>query len=481
MKKVLLASSLLFALTMQMTSCVKKDFDTPPDNSSYDPNLQVTHTIAEMKNFPKNTAIDTDAIIYGIVSMDDRSGNYYKKVVIQDSTGGIEILIDQNNLYNDYPVGRKVYVKLKGLYLGAYNDNPQLGATPDAAGGLSNIPFVEVDNYIVKANYPNPVVPDTFTLEELQNPANALASLNTLVAIKDVEFMDDAVDVPYAELATLASATSLNFRNCNDARMILRTSGYAKFQPMKTPGGRGVIVGIYTRFRNTPQLYIRDTSDVHFTNPIRCNGSEYAPPVLVTVDSLRNYYQGSDVTIPSMKIRGVVISDVANGNISNGNLVLQESSTGKGISIYYGGTLSYALGDSLEINISGATLKNFQGRLEVSGARVNKTIKLATNRTITPKTLTISAINNDIANLESTLVKIDNITWQAGQTYYNGVAGNLQISDASGTILHFTAGGASFKNTLLPPAPITSVTGYLEIYNGITQFRLRNLNDVVAS
>lgn len=481
MKKVLLASSLLLAFTVQMTSCVKKDFDTPPDNSSYDPHLEVTHTIAQMKAMPLNTKIDTDAVIYGIVSMDDRSGNYYKKIVIQDSTGGIEILIDQNNLYNDFPVGRKVYVKLKGLYLGAYNENPQLGATPDNAGSLSNIPFVEVDNYIVKANYPNPVVPDTFTLEELQNPANAANRINTLVAIRDVEFVDDAVDVPFAEISSLASATSLNFKNCNDARMILRTSGFAKFQPVKTPGGRGTIVGIYTRFRNTPQLYIRDTSDVHFTNPIRCNGSEYAPPVLVSIDSLRNYYQGSDVTVPSMKIRGVVISDVSNGNITSGNLILQESSTGKGIAVYYGGSLNYAMGDSLEINVTGTTLKNFQGKLEVSGARVNKTIKLATNVAITPRTLTINAINNDIENLESTLVKIENITWQAGAMYYNGTAGNLNISDATGTILQYTAGGASFKNTLLPPAPVTSVTGFLEVFNGTIQFRIRNLNDVVAN
>ncbi len=81
--------------------------------------------------------ITDDVIIGGIVCMDDKSGNYYKKIVIQDETGGIEIEIDQTNLYTDYPVGRKVYVRCKGLFLGNYFDIPQLGATPDERGSLA--------------------------------------------------------------------------------------------------------------------------------------------------------------------------------------------------------------------------------------------------------------------------------------------------------------------------------------------------------
>lgn len=478
MKKVLICSSLLVALAFQMTSCVKKVHDTPPDSSSYDPQLPVTHTIKQMKAFPMNTPIDTQAVISGIVVMDDRSGNYYKKIVIQDSTGGIEILIDQNNLYNDYPIGRKVYVKLKGLYLSEYGQNAQLGYVPDASGSLSNIPFLEADQYIVKANYPNPIVADTLTLAELSNPNAMLDHLNTLVAIKDVEFAEDAVGVPYAQIASLASATNRRINDCNGSSIILRSSGFARFQPLLTPGGKGTLVGIYTRFRNDAQLYIRDVSDVQFTDSIRCNGSVYKEPDLVSIDSVRKYFTGSEVTMPSLKIRGVVISDAANGNVSSGNFVLQGSNTDKGIVLYYAGAAPYNVGDSLEVNITGATLKQFRGKLELDNLSTSKTTRLASNRMITPKAVTIQDIINNFNDYESTLVKLSNITWASGYTTVNGLNGNLNLSDGTGVILHYTANSATFKDFPLPPSPTTSVVGFIERFNTTIQFRMRNSTDI---
>lgn len=478
MKKILLASSLIAALALHLGSCVKKDFDTPPDTSSYDPQLEVTHTIAELNSFPVGNAVDSDYVVSGIVVMDDRSGNYYKKIVIQDSTGGIEVLVDQNNLYNDYPVGRKVYIKLKGLYVGEYGQNKQLGYTPDASGSLSSIPFIEVDHYIVKANYPNDIVADTFTFAELADPNAMKAHLNTLVAIKDAEFADDAVGTTYAQLASLASATNRTVNDCAGGSITLRTSGYAKFQPVKMPGGRGIIVGIYTRYNNTPQLYIRDTNDVVFTDSVRCNGSVYKEPEYITIDSLRKYYTGSAINLENLKIRGIVISDASNGNISSGNVVLQGGNNDKGIVLYYGGSTTYNLGDSLEINISGATLKEYRGKLELENVSTSKTTKLGAGKSITPKVVTIDQIANNFSDYESTLVKIANITFEGGYTTINGNVGNLTVSDATGSIVHYTSNSATFKDFVLPASPATAIAGIIERYNTTIQLRIRNTNDV---
>lgn len=273
MKQIITAAFGVLAISalLGISSCVKKDFDAPPDTSGYDPMLTVTHTIAKLQAMKQGMAIDSDVVVAGIVVMDDRSGNYYKKIVIEDSTGGIEVLLDQYNLYNDYPVGRKVYIKCKGLFLGAYGQNQQLGYTPDQTGTLSNIPAVVINDYIVKANYPNPIVPDTVTLAQLASPNGAKKYLNTLVAIKKAEFAQGSIGVPYAQLASLASATNLTVNDCGGGTITMRNSGYAKFQPFLTPKGNGVLLGIYTRYNNTPQLYIRDTSDVKFYGE-RCDG-----------------------------------------------------------------------------------------------------------------------------------------------------------------------------------------------------------------
>jgi len=271
MKRILTAalSILTIGALFSVGSCVKKDFDAPPDNSGYDPQIPVTHTIAQLQARPAGI-IDIDMVIAGIVVMDDKSGNYYKKIVIQDSTGGMEILVDQYSLYNDYPVGRKVYVKCKGLFVGAYNNNPQLGYTPDNTGNLSGIPAVLSSDYLVKANYPNPIVPDTLTLADLLVPNAAKKYLNKLVAIKDAEFILSQTGIPYAQLANLASVTERTVEDCGGTKMVMRNSGYAKFQPFLTPSGKGTMLAIYTRYRDVPQLYIRDTTDLPFYGP-RCN------------------------------------------------------------------------------------------------------------------------------------------------------------------------------------------------------------------
>ncbi|MFT4062621.1 MAG: DUF5689 domain-containing protein [Edaphocola sp.] len=266
---IALLSLSLSAITF---SACRQDYDAPPDNSSYDPQLTVTHTIAQLQAMTQGVAIDSNVVVAGIVVMDDESGNYYKSIVIQDSTGGIQVLIDQNSLYNDYPIGRKIYIQCKGLFLGAYGSLIQLGYTPDAGGSISNIPATLIGDFIVKANYPNTVVPDTFTLAQLASPDANKPLLNTLVAVKDAEFADADLGLPYAQLSSLATATNRTVQDCSGGTITLRNSGYAKFQPIIVPGGNGVIVGIYTRYNTTPQLYIRDTSDVRFVNS-RCDGS----------------------------------------------------------------------------------------------------------------------------------------------------------------------------------------------------------------
>jgi hypothetical protein len=100
-----LLSLLSILLLSGIVSCVKKDFDEPPTGGepvSVTPNT----TLAELKalhltkgGFDK---ITEDLIIGGQVVMDDRSGNYYKTLVIQDATGGIEIKFNDGYLYNQF-------------------------------------------------------------------------------------------------------------------------------------------------------------------------------------------------------------------------------------------------------------------------------------------------------------------------------------------------------------------------------------------
>ena len=71
--------------------------------------------------------IEEDLVIKGQVTTSDEEGNFYRSMYIQDSTSGIELKIGKTGLYNVYKPGQWIYVKCKGLSLGAYGRMVQLG------------------------------------------------------------------------------------------------------------------------------------------------------------------------------------------------------------------------------------------------------------------------------------------------------------------------------------------------------------------
>lgn len=273
MKKIALLffTGILAIASLGIQSCVKKGTDEPESQTNVDPKLTVTHTIAQLLALPKSTKITGDVVISGVVVMDDRSGNYYKKFVIQDETGGIEINLDQNNIYNDYPVGRKVYLKCKDLMIIENNGTPQLGTGTDDRGSIVSIPFVMADEYIIKANYPNEVKVDTLTYDELANTTTGSKYVNRLVLIKDVEFGDNAFGLPFADANT---TTNRDLKGCgaSGSGIVVRTSNYSRFRGAIIPSGSGFIYGIYTVYGSTPQLIVRDQDDVIFKAE-RCDGT----------------------------------------------------------------------------------------------------------------------------------------------------------------------------------------------------------------
>ena len=267
--------SLLFIClgALSISSCLKQGASTPPDTSQLDPNLTVNTTLADLSSQALTMASGSyrtlgDTTVSGVVIADDRSGNFYKQIVIQDATGGIVLAVDKASLYLDYPIGRKVYVKLNGLKLINYNGLPEITFNPAAAGN-PGIPSSLVSNYIVKASYPNTVTPTDVTVSDLTG-VNSSKYYNTLIRLgvadsDPVEF--DAVSnaVPYAVPASVSLYTSRYLLDKNQTGALnMSTSAYAGFQPYMTPTGSGNIVVVFSYYKGI-QLLLRDTTDVKFT------------------------------------------------------------------------------------------------------------------------------------------------------------------------------------------------------------------------
>lgn len=259
----MLAAPLLTAVT----NC-HQPFDEPPEYQG--PLISSNTSIAALKkmhllnNFEK---IMDDLIIEGIVIANDQTDNFYKTIVIQDSTGGITIRLDGYALFNVYPVGRKIFVKLNGLWMGDYGGVIQLGAGVDRSDPLtpqlSSIPQPLFERVLVKGPLHQPVLSKKVTISDLHDSLQS-----SLITLMNVEFAGSDTGKPYAD-AVNKQAISHTLRTCGIGTVYVRTGGFARFATALTARGHGEITGVYSIFRTQKQILLRDTNDVKLDG-LRC-------------------------------------------------------------------------------------------------------------------------------------------------------------------------------------------------------------------
>ncbi|HMY84668.1 MAG: hypothetical protein KDC31_09865 [Saprospiraceae bacterium] len=448
-------NSFLFTAFMAtlFLGCVKTDIDEPPYNTNY-PTYNANFSIKDLRALHTNGKFETineDYLIKAVVVADDKSGNYYKTLVVQDSTGGMEVKINAVGLFNTFPVGRRVYLKLKGLTLGDYNGNFQIGGgtyLDDSNNNrLGGIEEPVVNQYILKGEFNVPITPAVKTIAELGD-----GDINTLVQLNGLEVPEADLGATYAD-AVNKTTTNRTLKDCSNKTITLRTSGYATFAGLEMPQGNGTIVAIYTVFGATKQLFLREASDADFSGK-RC-GDGGVTGELINISDVRALYQGSTISLPdNKKIKGIVISDKTYANITNKNLVLWQSGNA-GITLRFTETVPFNVGDELEIGISGLELSEFNGLLQINNAPLTNVSRTGTGKTVTPTELSIDNLNANIKVYESQLVKIKGVTLSKsnGTTF----SGTVNAKDATGSIALYTTSYSTFANDNFPTGTVDIV------------------------
>ncbi|MBL7927433.1 MAG: hypothetical protein JNK61_11070 [Bacteroidia bacterium] len=460
-------TGLLFILMMSgVTSCVKKEYDEPPTDGT-NPNITVTHTIAQIKAMYAGTPlrIDSDYVISGVVIADDKSGNFYKSVVIQDSTAGIAIRLDQSDFYTDFPAGRLLFIKCKGLYIGDYGGLIQMGGYVDNSGSTPSvepIPNSLISSIILKGTYNMPVTPKVVTINQLTSNLQ-----NTLIQLNDVQFANSDLGKTYADAVNQMSANR-TVEDCNGNTTILRSSGFALFASQVLPAKKGKLVAVYQEFNGDAQLLIRDVTDVMFDSA-RCGSTP--PTGAMDLNDFRAAFATSS-TCPSVTVKGIVISDRANGNIDSKNLVIQDS-TG-GITVRFTAAHSFNKGDEVEVVAAGLSFNEFNGLLQINNAPLTNATFKSSGNNVTPRIATFAQINTNAEAWESTLIQINTVSFPSSGGNYSGT---VTLTDASGTMPLYTRTGATFANTAYPNTGTHSVTAVLYPFNG-PQLTIRSTTDV---
>jgi hypothetical protein len=474
-------TGLMLGAVMLLTqfSC-KKEIAEPPVTG--DPGIVANTTIQSLKaryNGGQAVQVSDEVVIEGVVSCDDRSGNYYQQIAVQDGTGGILLRIAGSNHYTSYPVGRKLFVKCKGLYIGQYAGTIQLGGGLDSnylsTGGVTLLAQNLQSQHIYRGALNQPIEPVVVNASQLTTTLQD-RYISTLIKLVGYEFSAADTAKAYADSDQSGNRIVQGCANPTGNRITLRTSNYSKFATLNIPNGNGDIVGIYSYFGSTKQLTIRDENDVQF-NGARCGSG---PTTIMNTADLRAMYTGSITYGPNGKrITGVVISDRSTNNLNGRNIYLQQGDGLSGIVVRFDANHTFNLGDSIDVNVTGMELSEFNGLLQVNNVPLSYASVKATGKSITPRVATIADINTNFESWESTLVKILNINSLTGGTSGKW-SGSVNLTDATGSIVAFTTASASFANAAYPTTA-QSLIGYLTPFAATFQIGIRNpTNDVVA-
>jgi len=255
-----------------LVTCVKnRDFDAP--KSSCAENLVANTTYAEVKNLyvDGTIQIQEDLIIEGSVVSSDRAGNFFSVLHFQDKPsnpeGGFQIEIDLRDSHLFYPVGSKIFIRLKGLYLGQSKDVFKIGGTFTSFGNISvgRLPSAVVGNHIfISCDGASTIEPKNLGIYDLEERFT-----NTLVRLQDIQILEEEIGLPFAREREETERTMVD---CSGNEIILLNSGFSDFQSEVLSDGRGSITGVLLREKNNYRLAIRDLEDLNLDKG-RCDES----------------------------------------------------------------------------------------------------------------------------------------------------------------------------------------------------------------
>lgn len=259
-------------------SCMDENWDDPTGNTyPYgNNNLQETNviTIAELKDkysFALTEQTDTACIrediqIKARVTGNDIGGNIYNQISVDDGTGGILICIAQGGLWGYLPVGQEILVNLKDLYIGTYGNQPQIGTPYTSNSGytspsrMNRTLWQEHFRLLGTADI-SKVDTLEFDLSKIKDEEYMKENCGRLMIAKGVKLSQANGKRTFAPESDVEAGNAVNRSVNNSTKLVVRTSTYADFAGTVMPEGKVDLIGIFTRYRDTWQILMRQDGD----------------------------------------------------------------------------------------------------------------------------------------------------------------------------------------------------------------------------
>ena len=277
------------------TSCMDDDWNEPTgENAPFGNNniVEETSKIVTIKELKAKTVDKFEAsVANGLVEItedwqlkarvtgNDIQGNIYNEVAVEDESGeGLLICIQKGGLYGFLPVGQEILVNLKGLYIGLYGNNVQIGMPYTNSSGRtfpSRMAFNIWNEHfkILGTADASKVQPEEFDVTKLKDVAYIKSHRGKLMTLKNVEMAKADGKLAWAPEADKDAGNGVSrtvkINGKAQSLMVVRSSSYADFAALAMPTGKVNLTGIFTVYATNPskygytwQILLRSDSDI---------------------------------------------------------------------------------------------------------------------------------------------------------------------------------------------------------------------------
>ena len=279
------------------TSCMDDDWSDPTEGSTVAPygNNNIVEDASKIISIKDLKAKTVDKLASSVandtiritedwqlkvrVTGNDIASNIYNEVAVEDESGeGILICIQKGGLFGVLPVGQEILVNLKGLYIGIYGNNVQIGTPYTNTSGRtfpSRMSFNTWNEHfkILGTADASKVEPEEFDVTKLKDEAYIKSHRGKLMTLKNVE--RDKADgklawAPEADKdAGNGVSRTVKINGKAQSLMVVRSSSYADFAAKAMPTGKVNLTGIFTVYATNPskygytwQILLRSESDI---------------------------------------------------------------------------------------------------------------------------------------------------------------------------------------------------------------------------
>jgi hypothetical protein len=307
------------------------------------------------------------------------------------------------------------------------------------------------------------------------------------VRIENVQFVSTDVGKTFGGTYTGNTLTNPNgtglrtLQDCAGNTITVATDPLSSFVGAIIPNGNGTFKGVISVFsNNVAQISVTNTQDFAGLVNTRCNITPTpCPATLETIANVRALGVGATISAP-IKVRGVVISDWAGNNVTGSstqrqNFVVQDATAGMTfrLSAATSGAnpFPYLMGETVEINLQGKTVGQFNDQVQISGLAISDITDLGVVDPMpTAQIITIAQLNSDA--FESQLIQINGVTFGTG-TY----SGNQNFTVGASTGTCRTNPAATFSGNSLPTGTV-NIRGIAGRNLTSRQIQPRNTSDL---